>query len=143
MSTQDWWTAVLVTAGYAAAERWVFHFEFRRASRSHCPRCPQLALLYLPPWVAITARALGSLPVLMIRFSSRGYKLIFNGALFSFELAVAYHILQLVERVWAGPGASVVTVVPATSVATMVGSVLVSTAIAMVEGGWWTGSAAR
>ena len=69
MSTQDWWTAVLVTAGYAAAERWVFHFEFRREaisfSLSEVPTA--FALLYLPPWVAITARALGSLPVLMIR----------------------------------------------------------------------------
>ncbi|MCB0980011.1 MAG: EAL domain-containing protein [Acidimicrobiaceae bacterium] len=140
MTAQDWWTAVLVTAAYAAAERWVFHFEFRREaisfSLSEVPTA--FALLYLPPWVAITARALGSLPVLLIRFSSRGYKLVFNGALFAFELAVAYHILQLVQRVWAGPGAAVVAVVPATAIATMVGSVLVSTAIAMVEGGWWT-----
>ena len=117
MTAQDWWTAVLVTAAYAAAERWVFHFEFRREaisfSLSEVPTA--FALLYLPPWVAITARALGSLPVLLIRFSSRGYKLVFNGALFAFELAVAYHILQLVQRVWAGPGAAVVAVVPATN----------------------------
>ena len=134
-----WWAAVLIAAGFVAAELLVFHFEFRREaisfSVSEVPTA--FALVYLPPVAAISVRLLGSLVVMAFRRRSQLYKLAFNGALFALEMVIAAHLLRWVTERSQHPALLVATVLPATAVATIVGSVLVSCAIGLVEGGWW------
>ena len=132
-----WWVLPLVAVAFAIAERTVFHFEFRREaisfSLSEVPTA--FALIYLAPGPAIAARIIGSLVVISFQWRSRWYKLIFNVAVFALEMAVAYQIVRFAVGRW--PDSSVallVAIVPATALTTIGGSLLVSLAIALVEG---------
>ena len=132
-----WWVVPIIAIAFAAAEKTVFHFEFRREaisfSLSEVPMA--FALVYLAPGPAIAARVIGSLAVISFQWRSRYYKLLFNTAVFALEVAIAYQVVRFAVGRW--PDSSVallVAIVPATALATIVGSVLFSIAIALVEG---------
>ena len=132
-----WWVLPLIAVGFGVAERTVFHFEFRREaisfSLSEVPIA--FALIYLAPGPAIGARIVGSLAVITFQWRSRYYKLLFNAAVFALEMAIAYHVVRFAVARW--PGSSVallVAILPATALAMVAGSVLISIAIAVVEG---------
>ena len=132
-----WWVVPLIAIAFAVAEKTVFHFEFRREaisfSLSEVPMA--FALVYLAPGPAIAARIIGSLAVISFQWRSRYYKLLFNAAVFALEVAIAYQVVRFAVGRW--PESSVallVAIVPATALATIVGSVLFSIAIALVEG---------
>ena len=132
-----WWVVPIIAIAFAVAEKTVFHFEFRREaisfSLSEVPMA--FALVYLAPGPAIAARVIGSLAVISFQWRSRYYKLLFNAAVFALEVAIAYQVVRFAVGRW--PDSSVallVAIVPATALATIVGSVLFSIAIALVEG---------
>ncbi len=132
-----WWLAPLLAVAFGVAERTVFHFEFRREaisfSFSEVPTA--FALVYLAPGPAIAARIVGSLAVIAFQWRSRYYKHFFNAALFALETAIAYHVVAFAMGHWSGSSvALLISLVPATALATIVGGVFVSLAIAMVEG---------
>ena len=134
-----WWVLPLVTIAFAAAERSVFHVEFRREalsfSLSEVPTA--FALLYLAPGPAIAARIVGSLAVIAFEWRSKWFKLLFNSALFALETALSYQVVQFAVRHWHGSRVvTLLAIVPATSLATIIGSIMVSAAISFVEGGF-------
>ncbi|MCY7298887.1 MAG: EAL domain-containing protein, partial [Ilumatobacteraceae bacterium] len=117
--------------------RTVFDFEFRREaisfSLSEVPTA--FALVYLAPGPAIAARIIASLAVISFQWRRRYYKLFFNAAVFALEMALAYQVVRFAVARW--PGSSVallVAIVPATALATILGSLFISLAIALVEG---------
>ena len=128
-----------IAAGYALAERTVFHFEFRREAISFSiSEVPTVfALVYLPPGQAVIARVVGSLLVIALQWRSPLYKLYFNAALFTLELGIAF---QLTQRIYDANAHSDVVLLFALaldfSVAFIIGSILVSAAISMIEGGF-------
>jgi diguanylate cyclase (GGDEF)-like protein len=131
-----WWAIPILAALFAVAEVTVFHFEFRREaisfSLSEVPTA--YALLFLAPGPAIGARVVGSLVGIMLTRRTRWFKLAFNAALFAAETAVSFHIMHLAARVSDSRSLQVVALVPATGLATIAGSLVVSIAIAVVEG---------
>ena len=136
-----WWIVPVLAVAFGVAERTVFHFEFRREaisfSLSEVPTA--FALLYLAPGPAIAARIIGSLAIISLQWRSRYYKLLFNAALFAFETAIAYHVVRFATNHWPDSRvAALVALVPATALATVVGSVFVAVAISLVEGGFRT-----
>ena len=133
----SWWLLPIVAIAYAVAERTVFHFEFRREaisfSLSEVPTA--FALVYLAPGPAIAARIVGSIAIMSFRWRSRFYKQFLNAAVFALEMAIAYQVVRSAVGRW--PGSSVallVAIVPATALATIIGFLFVSIAIALVEG---------
>jgi diguanylate cyclase (GGDEF)-like protein len=135
--SSPWWVIPLLAVAFGVAERTVFHFEFRREaisfSLSEVPTA--FALLYLAPGPAIAARIIGSMAIISLQWRSRYYKLLFNASLFAFETAIAYHVVRFAVRHWPDSSvAALLALVPATALATVVGSVFVSVAIALVEG---------
>ncbi|MEI8240273.1 MAG: GAF domain-containing protein, partial [Actinomycetota bacterium] len=134
-----WWMLPLLAVGYAVAERSVFHFEFRHEaitfSISEVPTV--FALVYLAPGPAVVARLVGSLAIIAFQWRSPLYKLFFNAALFSLELAISYHIMGFAIRQWGSSNTAVLfSLVLATAGAVIIGSVMVACAISMVEGGF-------
>ncbi|MEN9822781.1 MAG: hypothetical protein RLZ04_1207 [Actinomycetota bacterium] len=138
--SSGWWMVPLLAALYAVAERTVFHFEFRREaisfSISEVPTA--FALIFLAPGQAIIARLVGSLLVIAFQWRSRFYKQLFNAALFVLELAVAFQVTQVFVRQF-GSTATVLlpTVAVAAAISFVIGSILVSVAISIVEGDLW------
>ena len=134
-----WWMVLVIAVAFGLAERTVFHFEFRReaisASISEVPLV--LALVYLPPWQAVAARIVGSLLIIVLQWRSPLHKLLFNAALFTLEIAVAYRIIGLVTGAFGHSttamlfGAALAAAVP-----TLIDAVLVSAVISLVEGGF-------
>ena len=130
---------LVIAVAFGLAERTVFHFEFRReaisASISEVPLV--LALVYLPPWQAVAARIVGSLLIIVLQWRSPLHKLLFNAALFTLEIAVAYRIIGLVTGAFGHSttamlfGAALAAAVP-----TLIDAVLVSAVISLVEGGF-------
>jgi len=134
----SWWLLPVIAVAYGLAERTVFHFEFRREaisfSLSEVPTA--FALLYLAPGPGLAARLIGGLAIISFQRRSPFYKLWFNEALFAVEIVVAYHIVSAAVGRWPGSNvALLVAIVPAAAFATILGSVFVSVAIAIVEGG--------
>ncbi|MEI7547331.1 MAG: bifunctional diguanylate cyclase/phosphodiesterase [Actinomycetota bacterium] len=132
-----WWVIPILAVAFAIAEGTVFHFEFRREaisfSLSEVPTA--FALLYLAPGPAIAARLVGSVACIAFKRRSKWYKLLFNASLFAAETVLSFHVLRLGQRWFPGSNTSVLlTVIPATALATIFGSMLVSLAIAVVEG---------
>jgi diguanylate cyclase (GGDEF)-like protein len=132
-----WWVLPIVAIAFSVAERTVFHFEFRREaiafSLSEVPTA--FALVYLAPGPAIAARVIGSLALISFQWRNRYYKLLFNAAVFALEMAISYHVVRWAIGRW--PGSSVallIALVPATALATIVGSLINSIAIALVDG---------
>jgi len=134
-----WWMLPLIAAGYALAERTVFHFEFRREAISFSiSEVPTVfALVYLAPGPAVAARLIGSLAIIAFQWRSKWYKLLFNAALFTLELGIAY---QLTQRIYHWRPHSPVILLFALAgdftVAFVTGSILVSIAISLIEGGF-------
>ncbi|MEN9644793.1 MAG: hypothetical protein RL238_1462 [Actinomycetota bacterium] len=134
-----WWLVVLIAAGYALAERTVFHFEFRREAISFSiSEVPTVfALVYLAPGPAVAARLVGSLVIIAFQWRSKFYKLLFNASLFALELGIAYQVTQRLHEL--NPQSDTVllfAVAVASTVAFLAGSVLVSAAISLIEGGF-------
>ncbi|MDO8390604.1 MAG: EAL domain-containing protein [Actinomycetota bacterium] len=132
-----WWVVPLVAFAFAVAERTVFHLEFRREaisfSLSEVPTA--FALLYLAPGPAIGARVVGSMIAIAYARRSKWYKLVFNATLFAAETVVAYAVARFVVEL--GNGSQAVTLlalIPATGLATIIGSLMVSAVISFVEG---------
>ena len=133
-----WWMVPVIAVAYGIAERTVFHFEFRKEAISFSiSEVPTVfALLYLAPGPAVAARLVGSLAIIAIQWRSPSYKLFFNASLFMLELAIAYHIVQPVLDRWGnGPTVLLFTLALAASVSFIIGSIFVSVAISLVEGG--------
>jgi diguanylate cyclase (GGDEF)-like protein len=134
-----WWMLPLIAVGYALAERTVFHFEFRREAISFSiSEVPTVfALVYLAPGPAVAARLIGSLAIIAFQWRSKWYKLLFNAALFTLELGIAY---QLTQRIYQWRPQSPVILLFALAadftVAFITGSILVSVAISLIEGGF-------
>ena len=132
-----WWFAVFILLGFGLAERFAFHMEYRREAKSFTlSEVPSaFALLFLGPVAAIAVRLIGSLAVIFFTMRPARHKLAFNGALFTFESALAFAILQWVCR-WSDPsdGHLLVAIAVALAVASFVGSLVVSIAIACFEG---------
>jgi diguanylate cyclase (GGDEF)-like protein len=134
-----WWLVALIAAGYALAERTVFHFEFRREAISFSiSEVPTVfALVYLAPGPAVAARLIGSLVIIAFQWRSKFYKLLFNASLFTLELGIAYQVTQRIHAL--NPQSDTVllfAVAVASTVAFLAGSVLVSAAISLIEGGF-------
>jgi diguanylate cyclase (GGDEF)-like protein len=130
---------VVIAVAFGIAERTVFHFEFRReaisASMSEVPLV--FAVVYLPFWPSVAARLVGSLLVIVFQWRSPLYKLMFNAALFTLEIAVAFHVMHLVTgHFGASPTAILFGAAVACSLPTLIDAVLVSAAISFVEGGF-------
>lgn len=131
------WTAVLVAVGYALAERFVFHIEYRREamsfSMSEVPSA--LALVFLGPLPAILIRVIVCGLVIRLAWKSPPFKLFFNAALFAFELALAYTIVgALVGANDVDQVRLLLSVGLAIMVSTLVGTLLVALAIGCFEG---------
>ncbi len=132
-----WWLFVLIAVGYAVAEHSVFHVEYRREaltfSMSEVPTA--FALVFLDPVTAIIARLAGSLAVIVRGRRTAGFKVVFNAALFAFEVALAFAIFAGI----AGPGfnadgALLLGLAAAIALSTHIGSLMVSVAISCFEG---------
>jgi diguanylate cyclase (GGDEF)-like protein len=131
------WMAALVAVGYALAERFVFHVEYRREavsfSMSEVPSA--LALVFLGPIPAILIRVVVCVVVIRLAWKSPPFKLFFNAALFAFELALAYTIVGAVNGANETDQVRLLLAVGiALTVSTLVGTVLVTLAIACFEG---------
>ncbi len=133
-----WWMVPVIAAGYALAERTVFHFEFRREAISFSiSEVPTIfALVYLAPGPAVAARLVGSLTIIAFQWRSKWYKHLFNAALFSLELGIAFQLTQRVYLHTTSPTVLLFALAINFAVAFLVGSILVSTAISMIEGGF-------
>ncbi|HNJ97008.1 MAG TPA: EAL domain-containing protein [Ilumatobacteraceae bacterium] len=133
----SWWVLPALGVLFAISEIAVFHFEFRREaisfSLSEVPTA--FALLFLTPGPAVVARAVAAVVVLAVIRRSKWFKVLFNSALFTVETVLSFHIMHAITG---GESASTVrtalAIVPATAIATVTGSVLVSLIIAMMEG---------
>ena len=134
-----WWIVPIVVAGYAAATAFVFHVEFRRDAvsfgLSEIPTA--LALVFLSPVVAIAVRAVGSVGVVVARKRSVTLKEVFNAALFSLELAVAFAVVRAAVGLAPGSdGALLLGLLVATALSSLLGPIMVPAAIACFEGGY-------
>ena len=135
-----WWLVPVLAVLYGVAERTVFHFEFRREalsfSISEVPTA--FALVYLAPWPAVSARIVGSLLIIVLQWRQSLYKLFFNAALFTLELAIAYQFVRYITGRWGdSPATIVVALTIATAISTALSSVFVALVISMVEGGFF------
>jgi diguanylate cyclase (GGDEF)-like protein len=132
-----WWMVILVAAGFAAAERGVFHLEHRReAITVSLSEVPMLyAALFLDVRVAVAARVVGGMAAVLSERRIPRYKALFCVAQFAVEVALAGFVLRLLvpsrelSSEW-----YLALGVPAVVVASVAGSVLVSAAVAQFEG---------
>ena len=132
-----WWIAIVVAVGFGLAERFVFHIEYRREaitfSMSEVPTA--FALVFLSPVVAVGVRVVVSLIVIAVTSRPAAYKLVFNGALFAFETALAFTLVRtVVSPESVDDGWLLVAIAGGAVVATLAGSIVVSMAIAAFEG---------
>jgi diguanylate cyclase (GGDEF)-like protein len=132
-----WWMVVLIVVGFGIAERFAFNVQFRREaisiSLSEVPTA--LALAFLSPPAAIAARVLGSLVVLAVVTRPKPYKLVFNGALFTLEAAMAFFVVRrIADPMTTTEPRFLVAVTIGIVAASLVGSLAVATAIACFEG---------
>jgi len=131
------WMVPFLAIGFALAERFSFHLEFRREALSFTlSEVPTaLALVFLDLRVALVLRLFASLTMMASLRRRQFYKLFFNLSLYAFELALAFVVLHAI----AGPGeTNELIVLGAVSIALVVasftGMLMVSMAIAMFEG---------
>ena len=95
-----------------------------------------LALVFLSPVTALTARLLGSVPVLVVFRMNRGAKLAFNTALYAFDVALAFVVYRGLLAAWGeGETALLGALAIALAVTPLTTSVIISVAIAAYEGG--------
>jgi diguanylate cyclase (GGDEF)-like protein len=129
-----------VAAGFAAAEYTVFRFLFRREaiafSLSEIPLA--FCLLWLAPGPGLLARAIGTLPLILVVRRPPAYKFVFNVANYAFELLLAYVVFRGFVGAWGDADTQlVVAAILATCVGGIVSSILVSVAISRFEGDLW------
>ncbi len=130
------WMLLFVAAGFALAERFVFHIEYRREalsfSLSEMPTA--LALIFLSPFAAILVRLVSSVAVIRLTWKSPAFKLYFNAALFSFEMAFAYLIVRAFTVSTTDDVRFYFVVTLALAVSSFVGPLIVSMVISCFEG---------
>jgi diguanylate cyclase (GGDEF)-like protein len=132
-----WWAAIAIAIAFAASEQMVLRFEFRREvmtlSFSEVPMA--FAMVFLLPGVALGARFVGSIAVLLVLRRSAAYKIFFNLGLFSLELALSFLLFRTFLGWWGtGDAQLVVAAIVAISITSTLGSVVVSLAISRFEG---------
>jgi diguanylate cyclase (GGDEF)-like protein len=139
LRSSPWWVVPLVAVGFAAAERIVFHVEGRReAITISVSEVPTLyALVFVDLRLAIAARILGGVGAVIVGRRPPLFKVVFNAALFAFEVGAAGLAMRLMLG---GTGGSVaqqlVFGMIAMVLATALGSVAVALAVAQFEGGF-------
>ncbi|MFN7952158.1 MAG: ATP-binding protein [bacterium] len=128
----------LVTLGFFLAERFVFHVEFRREAISFSPTEIPLAygLVFLTPhWLALAwllGASLGALRPPRPPF----YKLVFNLAVFALEATLSATIARrLVEPSTPPTVGTWFALLVAIGVAMAIGSLFISIAVSLFEGG--------
>jgi diguanylate cyclase (GGDEF)-like protein len=138
---RPWFVFPLVAAGFFLAERYIFNLEYRRHafgfSLSEVPTA--FALVLLDPAAAVLARVLGSSLALLLRVRRTGpLKLVFNAALYAFEVALASAIwsaLRLVVQ--PSEAATVLGVSAAILLSSATGGVFVALVISQFEGNFF------
>jgi diguanylate cyclase (GGDEF)-like protein len=131
-----WWTAVVVLAMYAVAERTTVLVEYRREalafSLSELPTV--LALIFLSPAVAVAVRVVGGAITILLRRPGCT-KFFFNLSLFAFELAVAYAIVRsVIDAQDVSPGRLLIAAAAGTAIASFLGALIVAVVISLFEG---------
>ena len=134
---EGWWVLAILTVAFAVTELSVFRFQFRREamafSMSEVPMV--LAVVYVAPGPALAARLIGTICVVLATRRPPLYKLIFNLALFTLEMACTYLFVRLLVRgTGDGDQALVFAVVGGTLATSFVASVMVSVVISRFEG---------
>ncbi len=135
-----WWSAVIIAFAFGLAERHVFHIEYRQESVSFSlSEVPTVfALVFLGPIVAIVVRMIGSLAVLLLRPHPIAHKVLFNAALFSFELALAYAIVRrILDTMQFDEGRFLVAAAVGVTAASLIGPLAVSLVVSSHEGDAW------
>ncbi len=135
MLPAPWWVAVAIAVLYGLTECYPFHVEYRREAMSHTfSELPTVfALAFLGPVVAILARSIGSMLVMVFR-RPKAYKSFFNIGLFSFETALAFAVVRYVVDLNDFDAVLFLFAVAAgTGAATVIGSLALSAAISMFE----------
>jgi diguanylate cyclase (GGDEF)-like protein len=134
-----WWMIVAIAAGFAVAERAVFHLEHRREAMTvSLSEVPMLyAAVFLDLRLAILARIVFGVGVVLAWRRAPAFKTLFTIAQFAVEVAISGFLIRLLLD---GRDQSVAwyaaVAVLAVSVASIVGSILVSAAVAQFEGGF-------
>ncbi len=128
--------AAAVGIGYLLAGAFPFHIEYRKEahsfSMSDVPAALALAFLGLP--IAIALRVGAGIAVQAARQRTAPFKLMFNGALFAFETALAFAVMHAVTGRGDDDGVLLIGIAAGLAVATLVGQTIVSIAIACFEG---------
>ncbi len=132
-----WWLAILIGAGFALAERFVFTIEYRREailiSLSEVPTV--FALAFLSPVIAVPLRILAGVGLVVVLYRPKPLKVLFNAALCVFEGAVAFSIVRwFVSTDEFVGGHFLVAAAAGLTLATFGGVVAVSIAVASFEG---------
>ncbi len=132
-----WWIYVLLAVAFASTEVSVFRFQFRREamafSMSEVPMV--LAVVYIAPGPALAARLIGTVCVVLATRRPPLYKLTFNLALLTLEMACTYLFVRLLVRgTGDGDQALVFAVIGGTIATSVVASVMVSIVISRYEG---------
>lgn len=126
-----------VAVGFAVSERLIFHVEARSEAVSYTPSELVLAigLLYLNPAELLGARILGSCIGSVIWRRPPLFKLAFNLASFALETVLAVLIVRALGVLGDGLGQQWLSVAGGVAIATVVGGIMVASAIAQFEGG--------
>jgi diguanylate cyclase (GGDEF)-like protein len=129
-----------VAIGFGVAEFSVFRLLFRREaiafSVSEIPMA--FCLLWLAPGPGLLARAIITLPVILVVRRPPAFKFVFNVAMFTFELAFAYVLFWGFVGTWGdGDTQLVMAAIFATGIGGVVSSILVSVVISRFEGDLW------
>ena len=133
----SWWIYLLLAIAFASTEVSVFRFQFRREamafSMSEVPMV--LAVVYIAPGPALAARLIGTVCVVLATRRPPFYKLTFNLALLTLELACTYLFVRLLVRgTGGGDQALVFAVIGGTIATSVVASLMVSIVISRYEG---------
>ena len=133
----SWWVFPLLAVAFASTEISVFRFQFRREamafSMSEVPMV--LAVVYVAPGPALAARLIGTICVVLATRRPPLFKLTFNLALFTLEMACTYLFVRLLVRgTGDGDQALVFAVIGGTIATSVVASVMVSIVISRFEG---------
>ena len=133
----SWWIYLLLAIAFASTEVSVFRFQFRREamafSMSEVPMV--LAVVYIAPGPALAARLIGTVCVVLATRRPPFYKLTFNLALLTLEMACTYLFVRLLVRgTGGGDQALVFAVIGGTIATSVVASLMVSIVISRYEG---------
>ena len=134
-----WLVAAITVVAFFAAERIVFNVEYRRESVSFSlSEVPlAIALVFLGPFAAIGARLIGSLAAHLVGRKPTPMKLVFNAWLFAAETGLAFRLRAALATPRAGRGDLLLALLVAIAVASALGGIMVSLAVACFEGNLW------